>query len=223
MRPVLPTLFVSLLTCASACIPTMASDPAYSPATHDANATRTSRRDDPPSKKAAFRATKDQITEAQNKLKSKGVYSGDPNGKLDPATRSAVKAFQKENGLSPTGSLNRATLEKLGVQLTEKQKLIPVDQNQFASAKKSRTGPRTAPFRATKEQVSEAQRVLKSGGMYAGDESGKLDDATRDGLKKYQESKGLKVTGTLNQVTLSKMGIALTDKQKPVAKNDDRQ
>ena len=50
--------------------------------------------------------------------------------------------------------------------------------------------------------------------MYAGDETGKLDDPTRDGLKKYQEAKGLKVTGTLNQVTLDKMGIALTDKQK---------
>ena len=50
--------------------------------------------------------------------------------------------------------------------------------------------------------------------MYGGDQSGKLDDATRDGLKKYQEANGLKVTGTLNQVTLEKMGIALTDGQK---------
>ena len=50
--------------------------------------------------------------------------------------------------------------------------------------------------------------------MYAGEQTGKLDDPTRDGLKKYQEANGLKVTGTLNQVTLEKMGIALTDKQK---------
>ena len=50
--------------------------------------------------------------------------------------------------------------------------------------------------------------------MYAGEQSGKLDDSTRDGLKKYQESNKLKVTGTLNAVTLEKMGIALTDAQK---------
>ena len=50
--------------------------------------------------------------------------------------------------------------------------------------------------------------------MYAGEETGKLDDATRDGLKKFQDANGLKVTGTLNQVTLDKMGIELTDKQK---------
>ena len=47
-----------------------------------------------------------------------------------------------------------------------------------------------------------------------GEQTGKLDDATREGLKKYQEANGLKVTGTLNQATLEKMGIPLTDKQK---------
>ena len=48
----------------------------------------------------------------------------------------------------------------------------------------------------------------------AREQTGKLDIATRDGLKKYQQAEGLKVTGTLNKVTLEKMGIALTDKQK---------
>lgn len=56
--------------------------------------------------------------------------------------------------------------------------------------------------------------MLKDGGMYAGEQTGKLDDATREGLKKYQQANGLKVTGTLNQATLEKMGIELTDKQK---------
>ena len=214
MRPVLPTLFVSLFTCASAYIPASAAEPAFSLTMIDAGSIPALRVDDPPPKKVAFRATKNQITAAQNVLKSKGMYSGEASGKLDPATRTAVKAYQKGNGLSATGSLNRATLEKMGIQLTDKQKLIPVDQDHFASAKQSKSGPRAAPFRATKEQVIEAQRVLKSGGMYGGDETGKLDDPTREGLKKYQGAKGLKVTGTLNQVTLEKMGIALNEKQK---------
>jgi peptidoglycan hydrolase-like protein with peptidoglycan-binding domain len=214
MRPVLPTLFVSLLTCASAYIPASAADPVFSLTMIDAASMPAFRIDDPPAKKTAFRANKNQITEAQNLLKSKGMYSGDPTGKLDPATRTAVKTFQKGNGLAATGSLNRATLEKMGIELTDKQKQIPVNPEQFASSKPARSGPRSAPFRASKDQVIEAQRILKSGGMYAGDESGKLDDATREGLKKYQESKGLKVTGTLNQLTLEKMGIALNAKQK---------
>jgi peptidoglycan hydrolase-like protein with peptidoglycan-binding domain len=214
MRPVLPTLFVSLFTCASAYIPASAADPVFSLTMIDAASMPAFRIDDPPAKKTAFRANKNQITEAQNLLKSKGMYSGDPTGKLDPATRTAVKTFQKGNGLAATGSLNRATLEKMGIELTDKQKQIPVNPEQFASSKPARSGPRSAPFRASKDQVIEAQRILKSGGMYAGDESGKLDDATREGLKKYQESKGLKVTGTLNQLTLEKTGIALNAKQK---------
>ena len=69
-------------------------------------------------------------------------------------------------------------------------------------------------FRATKEQINQAQAILKERGFYAGEQLGKLDDATREGLRKYQQAEGLKVTGTLNKVTLEKMNIALTDKQK---------
>jgi peptidoglycan hydrolase-like protein with peptidoglycan-binding domain len=69
-------------------------------------------------------------------------------------------------------------------------------------------------FRATKEQINQAQAILKERGFYAGEQLGKLDDATRDGLRKYQQAEGLKVTGTLNKITLEKMNIPLTEKQK---------
>ena len=69
-------------------------------------------------------------------------------------------------------------------------------------------------FRATKEQINQAQSILKERGFYAGTQLGKLDDATRDGLRKYQQAEGLKVTGTLNKLTLEKMKIPLTEKQK---------
>ena len=69
-------------------------------------------------------------------------------------------------------------------------------------------------FRATKEQINQAQSILKDRGFYAGEQIGKLDDATREGLRKYQQAEGLKVTGTLNKVTLVKMNITLTEKQK---------
>ncbi len=168
-----------------------------------------------PKRGPVFRANKGQISAAQKMLKSKGLLSGDATGKLDPATREALKGFQKDNGLRQTGTLNRATLEKMGIALTEQQKAIPVSANSFASSKTGASGTtRRAVFRATKEQIAEAQRLMKRGGMYSGDETGKLDDTTREGLKKFQEAKGLKATGTLNQLTLEKMGIALTDRQK---------
>jgi peptidoglycan hydrolase-like protein with peptidoglycan-binding domain len=68
-------------------------------------------------------------------------------------------------------------------------------------------------FRATKDQIKQAQAILKQRNFYTGEQTGKLDDATRAGLKEYQKAEGLKVTGTLNKVTLVKMNITLTEKQ----------
>ena len=90
-------------------------------------------------------------------------------------------------------------------------------QNSTSSTTKTATkqGTKRGPiFRATKEQINQAQAILKERGFYRGEQLGKLDDATRDGLRKYQQAEGLKVTGTLNKVTLEKMSIALTEKQK---------
>ena len=72
-------------------------------------------------------------------------------------------------------------------------------------------------FRANKDQIKQAQTILKQRGLYAGEVTGKLDADTRAALKKYQEAEGLKVTGTLNAVTLTKMSITLTDKQRAIS------
>ncbi|HYJ87219.1 MAG TPA: peptidoglycan-binding domain-containing protein [Pyrinomonadaceae bacterium] len=69
-------------------------------------------------------------------------------------------------------------------------------------------------FRANKDQIKQAQAIVKQRGFYTGEQTGKLDADTRAGLKKYQAAENLNVTGTLNKVTLEKMGITLTDKQK---------
>jgi peptidoglycan hydrolase-like protein with peptidoglycan-binding domain len=162
-----------------------------------------------------FRATKDQIKEVQTKLAAAKLYAGEATGTLDDATRKAIKEWQGDNGLKKTGTLNRATLEKMGVVLTESQKMIPVSESSFASEKKDPADkPKRTIFRATKDQIMAAQKKLKAGNLYTGEETGKLNDATRDGLKKFQEANGLKATGTLNQVTLEKMGIELTETQK---------
>lgn len=167
-------------------------------------------------KKKVFRATKDQITQAQKMLKEKGKYAGAEDGKYNADFRTSVKEFQGENGLRKSGSLNRATLEKMGIALTDAQKEIPVNPNDLASADDANktTTKRGPVFRANKDQITEVQTKLKAAGMYDGEADGKLTDATRDGIKKWQAANGVKVTGTLNKETLEKMGIELTDKQK---------
>ena len=91
-----------------------------------------------------------------------------------------------------------------------------VAQNATSDSKTvtGQTSKRGPVFRATKEQINQAQSILKERGFYTGEQLGKLDDATREGLRKYQQAEGLKVTGTLNKITLEKMNIPLTEKQK---------
>ena len=156
-------------------------------------------------KRSVFRATKDQVMQAQKMLKVT------ESGKLSKEDKDAVKSYQSSNGLKSTGGLNRATLEKMGIALTDKQKEIPVSPNSFATTDKENSGEkkkRGPVFKATKDQVNQAQKMLKV------IETGKLDDTTREALKTYQQANGVKSTGTLNKITLEKMGITLTDKQK---------
>ena len=88
------------------------------------------------------------------------------------------------------------------------------NKNVNQNANSSKSTSRKPIFRANADQIKQAQTLLKQRSVYNGEQTGKLDPATREGLKKYQLAEGLKVTGTLNKVTLEKMGIALTDKQK---------
>lgn len=197
------------------------------PATETKPAETTAATSETKPKRVSFRANKEQVTQAQEMLKGKGIFQGEATGKYSPELRTAIRSYQKDNGLRSSGSLNRATLEKMGIALTDSQKAIPVRENDIAKPKtedSASTGdkPKRVIFRATKDQIEEAQAKLKTGGLYSGEASGKLDDATRDGIKKYQDAKGLKVTGTLNRVTLEKMGITLTEKQKADAASETK-
>jgi len=93
---------------------------------------------------------------------------------------------------------------------------VAMQSNSSTGSAKSNanTQPRKPVFRASKDQIKQAQALLKQRGFYSGEETGKLDDDTRNGLRKYQEAEKIKVTGTLNKLTLEKMGVTLSEKQK---------
>ncbi len=73
-------------------------------------------------------------------------------------------------------------------------------------------------FRPTKSQITAAQEKLKSSGSYSGPTDGRYNDDFRAGLKTYQESNGLDPSGKLDEETVVKMGIPLTDSQKGIEK-----
>jgi len=107
--------------------------------TDSATKTSTTTESTPKTKKPVFRSTKDQVKEAQTMLKAKNMFAGEATGVSSADWKAAVKNYQGGNGLSKTGSLNRATLEKMGIALTDKQKEIPVNPAHIGSTDSSST------------------------------------------------------------------------------------
>jgi len=56
----------------------------------------------------------DAVKWVQKKLKNLGYYTGSIDGDYGNGTKSAVKAFQKRNGLTANGVANKKTIAKLG-------------------------------------------------------------------------------------------------------------
>jgi peptidoglycan hydrolase-like protein with peptidoglycan-binding domain len=59
--------------------------------------------------------TTDRISQIQEALSKKGLYSGPPTGQWDDSTVNAMKKFQASSGLPPSGKLDALSLQKLGL------------------------------------------------------------------------------------------------------------
>jgi peptidoglycan hydrolase-like protein with peptidoglycan-binding domain len=53
------------------------------------------------------------VKQAQEKLKSQGLYDGPIDGQQGPQMRAAIEKYQKQNGLPQTAMLDQQTLQQL--------------------------------------------------------------------------------------------------------------
>lgn len=61
----------------------------------------------------------DQIVDIQQRLYDWGYYTGSINGVYDNATIEAIKDFQVAHGINPSGNVDSATADALGVYVTQ--------------------------------------------------------------------------------------------------------
>jgi peptidoglycan hydrolase-like protein with peptidoglycan-binding domain len=75
-----------------------------------------------------------------------------------------------------------------------------------SKAKKSKTRQRgqKAPM---PDRIGEIQSVLARGGYYEGEPNGKMNEATQDGLRRFQHANGLNPSGKIDALTLQKLGL----------------
>ena len=59
------------------------------------------------------RASTSEVKQVQQRLREEGLYRGRIDGKLGPRTKTALRSFQKKNGLPASASLDQRTMEAL--------------------------------------------------------------------------------------------------------------
>jgi peptidoglycan hydrolase-like protein with peptidoglycan-binding domain len=137
------------------------------------------------------------VRRLQQALMRNGVYVlGGADGIFGPATGSAVRQFQSREGLSATGTVDRATARALG--------LISGGGN---------PSPGTSPYAGLRRgstgwRVKEVQRALmRTGLVLLGGADGIFGPATESALKLFQKVNGLSVTGVVSDATARVMGL----------------
>jgi hypothetical protein len=83
-----------------------------------------------------------QIAEVQERLKARGLYSGEINGEDNNETAAALTRFQARSGIEVTGRLNEETLRLLGVESSQP----------FERGTEDHSRPKIEAWRALREQ-----------------------------------------------------------------------
>ena len=84
--------------------------------------------------------SKSDMRKVEEALQAKGYKVGKIDGMADDDARKAISAFQKDNGLTITGTIDDRTADKLGVRIT---KSGSSQQNRSSSGMPRQSGSRT--------------------------------------------------------------------------------
>lgn len=138
----------------------------------------------------------DQVRNVQKRLIALGYLSGNADGDYGNQTKNAVRAFQQNNGLSVTGTVNSSTLNKLNSSSAKKA-------GSSSSSTSSSNG--TCQPGDSGDNVRKVQKRLKALGYLSGSVDGDYGSQTKNAVKAFQQRNGLSVTGTVNSSTLAKL------------------
>ena len=129
-----------------------------------------------------------QVKSVQAALNARGYDPGPADGALGPRTRAAIRAYQSENGLTPTGEVDAALLASLEI------------------ATATPGTPSTGGANATLIAAIEGELVRRN--YAAGVVDGVMDAQARTAISLYQRDAGLEITGQPSQALLDKLRVS---------------
>ncbi|SFG76220.1 Putative peptidoglycan binding domain-containing protein [Priestia megaterium] len=129
------------------------------------------------------------VKELQQKLKNKGYFTyGTTTNYYGSITTSAVKSFQRANGLSADGIAGPSTFNKL----------LGSGSSSISSSSLLRVG-------STGPNVQSLQQQLKNKGYFKGTTTQYFGSITKNAVMAFQRANGLSVDGIAGPATLSKL------------------
>ena len=137
------------------------------------------------------------VKQVQQRLKELGYYKSTCDGAFGAQTVTAVKAFQKKNGLSQTGNVDAATLKKLNSSSAIKANGVAANSTTASDGTLKKGDKGTA--------VKQLQQRLKELGYYKSAIDGDFGSATVTAVKAFQKKNGLSQTGSVDSATLKKL------------------
>ena len=152
----------------------------------------------PPSLQRGFKGS-DEVRALQKRLKELGWYTGSVDGDFGAGTETAVKAFQKANGLTDDGKVGKQTKEKLDSKdaVTKKQASATPTPKPTAKVTAKPTARATATPDLSKDyylslgtsgkRVTTLQNRLIELGYLGGKATGEYDAATEAAVRAFQK------------------------------------
>ncbi|SEF63203.1 Peptidoglycan-binding (PGRP) domain of peptidoglycan hydrolases-containing protein [Caloramator fervidus] len=136
-----------------------------------------------------------QVEELQSNLKSLGYYSSTVDGIYGYETYLAVKKFQEDNLLTPTGNLDLVTLNQLNKVLNNEPKILY--------------------YGIRHEKVAELQTYLYALGYLSVQPTGYFGSLTQNAVLNFQKDYGLSLTGQADKAVFDKIFEVIDNKYKP--------
>ena len=144
-------------------------------------------------------STGSEVRTMQQKLKNWGYYSGSADGIFGSGTESAVKLFQRTNGLTADGIVGSATAAALGMTLAG-----------GTSSGGGSTSSGVLKRGSSGADVKTMQQKLKNWGYYSGSADGIFGSGTESAVKLFQRTNGLTADGIVGSATAAALGMTLT-------------
>jgi peptidoglycan hydrolase-like protein with peptidoglycan-binding domain len=146
-------------------------------------------------------ASGDAVRTLQNALIAAGIpLRGGADGVFGQATKNAVTAFQQARGLAATGAVDEATAIALGL----------------VAAPSPLVGLKIGSSGTTVKQLQQA--LIAAGISVRGGADGQFGPVTQAAVSSFQQSKGLSVTGVVDEATGAALGpVSATPAQAPLS------